>query len=106
MASIEARLEKLEAQHIGGGVFTHYPGEPFAIECATGRCIALADVPDDCTMIEIVYASMADLGNAARGYLTGDTLEDLENKAAELPADLGPLKGYIGVSPEDWEKIE
>jgi hypothetical protein len=57
--TIKARLEALEAQRSAPRVFTHYPNDDHAIECGTGAHVALADVPNDCTLIEIVYASKA-----------------------------------------------
>lgn len=106
MSTLETRLAKLEAQCSGPGVFVHYPDKPFAVECATGRCVALEDVPENSLTIEIVYASLADVQSAGRGYLAADTPEALEAKAAELSSGIGPVKGYIGVSPEDWDATE
>jgi hypothetical protein len=56
--SLLTRLAKLEAQRSAQPVYTHYDGEPFAVRCGTGERIALDDLPAECTLIRVVYASM------------------------------------------------
>jgi hypothetical protein len=113
MATLESRLSKLEAQHAGPPRMLVVRQDHDRTDLFHGGEMGSGDerhytqaeldaLGAEWTVLKIVYASLADVRGAQSGYLAADDLADLENKAAEL-VDFGPVKTYIGASPDDWD---